>query len=162
MHDYIKRAFLLTWTEWCHWVLQWFPEQTNVIERTNLPLKRSTLLREGALNTSEAYPNEVEYCEKEAKKSVLMTILFSFTTIIIQQQYYTNAASKSTQMWLNSLSHVASHDLLVIGIAAKRKGHPSVLKKVSQATGKTGCVVKTIHELACSLICQRLNVCVIA
>ena len=33
----------------------------------------------------------------------------------------------------------------------KSKGHPNVIGKVIKATDKTGCVMKTIHELACSL-----------
>ena len=55
----------------------------------------------------------------------------------------------------------------------KSKGHPNItfLKKYTKATGKTGCVVKTIRELAglllmyCILaatyICQSLKVCII-
>lgn len=35
--------------------------------------------------------------------------------------------------------------------AKKSKGRPNILDKVTKATGKIGCVVKTIHELACSL-----------
>ena len=33
----------------------------------------------------------------------------------------------------------------------KSKGHANALERVTKATGKTGHVVKTVHELACSL-----------
>ena len=39
--------------------------------------------------------------------------------------------------------------------ARKSKSHPNIIDKITKATGKAGCVMKTIHELACD-VCQRL------
>ena len=38
----------------------------------------------------------------------------------------------------------------------KSKSHPNVVDKITKATGKTGCVIKTIHEL-CSWLVLFMN-----
>ena len=39
----------------------------------------------------------------------------------------------------------------------KSKGRPNVIEKIMKATGKSGCVMKTIHELACSWLALFMN-----
>ena len=47
-------AFLLTWTKWHCWVLHRLQEQTNTVERTNLPHKLITLFKKSALNAKRS------------------------------------------------------------------------------------------------------------
>ena len=41
--------------------------------------------------------------------------------------------------------------------AKKSKSHPTIIDKITKATGKTGCVMKTIHKLACSWLVIFMN-----
>ena len=47
-------AFLLMWSKWHCWVLHRLQEQTNTVERINLPLKLITLSKESALNAKQS------------------------------------------------------------------------------------------------------------
>ena len=48
------RAFLLTWSKWHCWVLHRLQEQTNAIERTNLPHKLITFSKKSILNAKRS------------------------------------------------------------------------------------------------------------
>ena len=41
--------------------------------------------------------------------------------------------------------------------AKKSKGCPNIIDKITKAAGKTGCVMKTIHELACLWLVLFIN-----